>query len=194
VRSSDSGRRRGAKKGRVEAYPALKVSDLPRERISAGATEFTMTHERGEGADKQSVMERVGLHRVAAGFGGTRTYLLCPGSGCGRRVMALYLVNDLFRCRHCHGLTYESQREDARRRAGRSADKARARLEYKSWQPFGLAPMVRPKGMWTHTFWERQGRVLAADYAATEAFMARLRSLTACRGRVARTHKATAKC
>jgi hypothetical protein len=46
---------------------------------------------------------------------------------CGRRVMALYLVSGRCRCRRCHHLTYESQYQDAERRAMRRADKARAR-------------------------------------------------------------------
>jgi hypothetical protein len=37
--------------------------------------------------------------------------------------------------------------------------------------------MVRPKGMWMRRFWGLHGRVLEADYAATEAFVARLQSL-----------------
>ena len=110
-------------------------------------------------------------------FGGERTYLRCPGLGCGLRVMALYLVGALFRCRHCHGLAYECQSEDALRRAERRADKARARLGYQRGRPFGPAPEVRPKGMWMRTFWDLYGRVLAADYGAHQAFVARLQSL-----------------
>ena len=75
--------RHGAKKRRVEAQDALKVSDLRRERIPPGATGFTVSYQLGEGADAKSVVERVGLDRVPASFGGTRTYFRCPGAGCG---------------------------------------------------------------------------------------------------------------
>jgi hypothetical protein len=39
-----SGRREGEKKRRVEAQVALRVSDLRRERIPPGATEFTLSY------------------------------------------------------------------------------------------------------------------------------------------------------
>jgi hypothetical protein len=138
------------------------------------ATVFTFTY---EGANAKSVEERVPLARVAAGFGGTRAYFRCPGTGCGRRVMVLYFARCLFRCRQCHGLAYETQREDARRRAGRRADKSRARLGYQAWRPFQLAPMERPKGMWMRRSWDLYGRVLVADYDASKAFEAGLQSL-----------------
>jgi hypothetical protein len=70
----------------------------------------------------------VELSFVPAAFGGARAYFLCPGAECGRRVSVLYFQRGAFRCRHCHGLAYESQREDARRRTRRRADKLRARL------------------------------------------------------------------
>jgi hypothetical protein len=56
-------------------------------------------------------MERVVLDRVSAGYGGTRIYFRCPGPGCGRRVMALYLVDGLFRCQPCHGEGGEVERK-----------------------------------------------------------------------------------
>jgi hypothetical protein len=40
-----SGRHVGAKKPRVEAHDALKVSDLRRERIPPGATGFTLSYQ-----------------------------------------------------------------------------------------------------------------------------------------------------
>jgi hypothetical protein len=156
-----SGRHKGAKKPRIEAHlVSLKVVELQRRGAFAEgvagtlswdeagrsvakidfrttATDFTFTY---EDANAKSVEERVPLARVAAGFGGTRTYFRCPATGCGQPVRVLYLANGLFRCRRCHGLAYECQREDAERRAERRADKARARLGYQMWQPFKLAP------------------------------------------------------
>jgi hypothetical protein len=140
-------------------------------------TDVTLRYHVDDGV--ADIVERVPLERVAAGFGGTRAYFRCPGTGCGQRVMVLYLVNGLFRCRCCHGLAYECQREDARRRAGRRADKARARLGYPAWQPFTRTPMMRPKGMSRSKFWRLEGAALAADYDATEAFVTDLQSLAA---------------
>jgi hypothetical protein len=59
--------------------------------MPAGATEVTLTYHLGEGA---SATEGVELEHVATGFG-ARLYLQCPGQGCSRRVMALYLVAGL---------------------------------------------------------------------------------------------------
>jgi hypothetical protein len=144
---------RGAKKRRVEAHIALKVNDLRSEHVPPGATDFTLSYQLGEGEGAKSVVERVEPDRVPSSLGGTRNYFRCPGAECSRRVMALYLVSGLFRCRRCHGLAYECQGEDAKRRAERRADKARAHLRYRIWRPFDLAPITRPKGMWRSKFW-----------------------------------------
>jgi hypothetical protein len=165
------------KKGRVEAHHALRVSDIPRERIPPGATEFTLTYQLAEGQGAKSVEEHVQLERVPAGFGGTRLYFRCPGPECNRRVMVLYLAGERFLCRHCHHLAYASQCEDVRHRAGRRADKARARLDYPMWRPFAQTPMVRPKGMWRSKFWDLQGATLAADYDALKAFVTGLQNM-----------------
>jgi hypothetical protein len=51
-----SGRHVGTKKPRVEAHDVLKVSDLRRERIPPGASEFTLSYQLGEGADAKSAV------------------------------------------------------------------------------------------------------------------------------------------
>ena len=172
-----SGRHEGAKKPRVEAHNALKVSDLPRERIPPGAREFTLSYQLGEGAGAKSVMERVKLDRVPTSFGGARTYFRCPGVGCDRRVMALYFASDQFRCRRCHDLAYESQCEDAEQLIRRHAAKARARLGYPAWRPFSLAPIARPKGMRRSKFLRLQYFVDVADEIASAEWVMRTRAL-----------------
>lgn len=44
-------------------------------------------------------------------FGGKRPWFICPGKGCDNRVAKLYRPpgRDVFACRDCHDLTYESQ-------------------------------------------------------------------------------------
>jgi hypothetical protein len=125
------------------------------------------------GTDAPKIIEqRVVLSFVPAAFGGARAYFLCPGAECGRRVSVLYFRRDTFRCRHCHGLAYESQREDARRRARRRADKLRAPLGWPQRRLLTLPILVRPKGMWTRNFVRLRGHAMTADSVATAAEVA----------------------
>jgi hypothetical protein len=193
-----SGRHKGAKKPRVESrLVSLKVSELQRRGALAegvagtlswdkagssvakinfrtSATDFTFTY---ESASAKSVEERVPLARVAAGFGGTRSYFQCPRPGCRRPVMALYFASGRFYCRRCHDLAYESQCENAEQLIVRHADKARARLGYPAWRPFDRTPIVRPRGMWRRKFWRLWHSVDEADEIANASRVMRLRSL-----------------
>jgi len=82
-------------------------------------------------------------------LGGTRPWFLCPASGCERRVAILY-GGTVFACRHCHQLTYPSQRESKVDRATRRAEKIREKLE---WKP-GIVNSEgrKPIGMHWRTF------------------------------------------
>jgi hypothetical protein len=99
---------------------------------------------------------RVPVVRTACHYGGSRPWFVCPGvvGGvlCNRRVAKLYKPpdGDLFLCRHCWNLSYESRRED---QAGRMANKAqdiRRRLGGRGGfsEPFP----GRPKGMHHKTY------------------------------------------
>lgn len=80
-------------------------------------------------------------------FGGHRPLLLCPR--CGRRVAVLY-GGEIFVCRRCTGLSYQSQRESAAGRAQLHAETLRERL---GWTP-GLLELEggKPKGMHWATY------------------------------------------
>jgi len=91
----------------------------------------------------------VTLEWTPCNFGGKRPWFLCPVQGCGRRVAILYGSN-LFSCRHCSQLAYQSQREPADERAIRRAEKIRKSL---NWAPGILSDMGnKPKGMHLKTF------------------------------------------
>lgn len=83
-------------------------------------------------------------------LGGVRQWFVCPSAGCGRRVGVLY-DGRIFACRTCCDLAYPSQREDAGDRAGRKANRIRARL---GWPPGVLSPQgwQKPRGMHQVTF------------------------------------------
>ena len=127
----------------------------------------------GDGTEAPKVIEqRVVLSFVPATFSGARAYFLCPGAKCGRRVSVLYFRRGVFRCRHCHGLAYKSQHEDARQRARRRADKFRARLGWPQQRALTPPIAVKPKGMWSTTFKRLRGYAIAAELVATAAQVA----------------------
>ena len=78
-------------------------------------------------------------------YGGSRAWFLCPAGGCGGRVAILYLGGAVFACRHCYGLTYQSQRETPYMRAIHQAQAIRIKLggsanlhEPFPWKPEGM--------------------------------------------------------
>lgn len=82
-------------------------------------------------------------------LGGRRPWFHCPARSCGRRVAILY-GGAIFACRHCHQLSYPSQREDPPDRTARRADAIRERL---GWRPGILnGKGGKPQGMHWHTF------------------------------------------
>jgi hypothetical protein len=113
-------------------------------------------HRSGPGAEWEGAQQPVALEWTPCNFGGERSWFICPGAGCGRRVAVLYGPGRYFLCRHCYDLSYESQHEDKTHRALRRAQKIRQRLG-------GTANMMepfpeKPKGMHHETymrmFWE----------------------------------------
>jgi hypothetical protein len=185
-------RHHGARKRRVESCIALNMNELPKGALAPGASgtltweldgdihaslEFradaaglVLAYNAYDGVSARAVEQTVVLSSVPAAFGGVRAYFLCPGVECGRRVSILYFRRGVFRCRHCHGgLAYESQKETARRRARRRADKLRTRLGWPQQRALALPIVVKPKGMWSSTFERLRGDAIAAETVATAA-------------------------
>lgn len=105
--------------------------------------------QRARHGDWENVSYPVCLDWTDCHLGGKRPWFLCPGEGCRRRVAFLYF-GDFFVCRHCHGLAYPSQREEAYDRAARRADRIREKLD---WEPGILnGNGWKPKGMHWQTF------------------------------------------
>jgi hypothetical protein len=69
--------------------------------------------------DGQVTKQSIPLAMVQKGIG-TRYYFGCPG--CGKRVVHLY-AGDIFLCRHCHNLTYESCQNSHKRHLVGLSDK-----------------------------------------------------------------------
>ncbi|MBK8318351.1 MAG: hypothetical protein IPL05_06980 [Betaproteobacteria bacterium] len=113
---------------------------------------------RSHGGEWRPMEYPVYLEWTNCTLGGRRVWFRCPAEGCGRRVAVLF-GGSIFACRHCHGLAYESTRENSGDRAMRRADAIRKRMK---WVPGTANPKGdKPKGMHWRTFWR-----LSAEYDA----------------------------
>jgi hypothetical protein len=95
------------------------------------AVVLTYRYRRGA-SDWKSIEQRVPITWTPCHFGGHRPWFVCSAySGvrpCGRRAAVLYGAGELFACRRCHGLAYESQQEVPIERAISKAQKIRMGL------------------------------------------------------------------
>ena len=112
----------------------------------------------------KSVQQRVPIRLTACHLGGVRPWFVCSvysdGRYCGRRAAILYGAGELFACRQCYGLAYQSQQQTAVRRGLDKARKIRMRL---GGGVDLLAPFPpRPKGMHRRTFERLRARAEAA--------------------------------
>ena len=123
--------------------------------IQVGGPQINLQYRIGGGdGESQDVTQLVPLDWTPCNYGGRRAWFLCPGDrgNCGRRVAKLYLHGRYFLCRHCHGLTYASQKVAVADRHLRRAQRIRTGLG-------GSASMLepfpkRPKGMHWQTYWK----------------------------------------
>jgi hypothetical protein len=118
-------------------------------RVRVGIDHLFLSY-RARSRDGWQQMEfPVFLQWTRCHFGGQRVWFICPIQQCGRRVAILYGGN-VFACRHCQQLAYESQRETVDDRAARRAETIRRRL---NWEPGILNGNAgKPKGMHHRTY------------------------------------------
>ena len=114
-----------------------------------GAIEFSYDIYRNE-QPREDVHIEVSLSWSSCNYGGKRPWFLCPGKGCGRRVAKLYLAGKYFLCRHCHNLTYLSQRQTKAFRLLDKAQKICRKLGANNCNELCGAP--KPKGMHWRTY------------------------------------------
>jgi len=95
----------------------------------------------------EHVDELVALDLTPCHFGGARTWFLCPR--CGRRVAVLF-AGRRFLCRHCHGIAYAAENEDAISRLLRRSNKLRERVKVRAGTAYSVTD--KPKGMHWRTF------------------------------------------
>jgi hypothetical protein len=118
---------------------------------------YTVTDRDGE---KREQDYKALITWTPCNYGGRRPWLICPERNCPRRVAKLYKPpgGDLFLCRHCWNLVYESQRE---RRSLRLVYKAQDIHRRLGGGPGLGGPFPeRPKGMHRATYerlrWEAE--------------------------------------
>lgn len=117
------------------------------------------------GSDCERVEQRIPIVWTPCQFGGRRPWFRCAvytnGQYCGRRVAKLYLAGNLFACRHCYGLAYESQQERPHGRGISQAQKIRIRLGGSGSlsEPFP----AKPKGMHWKTYRQLEAKAGAAE-------------------------------
>lgn len=110
-------------------------------RSEAGQVTLAYRCQIGDG-EGRTVQCPVDLVHTQAGWGGSRSWFLCPR--CGRRVALLYLGNaGTFTCRACERLAYQSQRESDEGRAARRLDGIRRRLGWRPGFLNGEGPKLR---------------------------------------------------
>jgi hypothetical protein len=151
-------------RGTVEQHESLDVRMLRRAGALTRGARFEHGGIRGRNTGTGLVVswntrvrgQTVRLLRTQCNYGGTRSWLECPVSGCGGRVGVLYANGSRLACRRCLELRYSSQKEDLGGRRLRSARKIVARLR----MPEGLvfAPRAKPKRMHRGTYDELRCR------------------------------------
>ena len=123
--------------------------------VSVGARMVTLSYQYTGADERMLIMNQIiSLTYTECSYGGERPWFVCPIDGCHKRVAILYGA-DLFACRHCLDLAYQSQREGAGDRALRRAQAIRMRLG-------GTANVLEP-------FPERPKRMRWATYARLHA-------------------------
>ena len=164
---SSSWTRGGEPSGRINVRTECDVAILSYWSQSGGASEW------------KSIEQRVPITWTACHFGGRRPWFLCSVYSddryCGRRAAVLYCAGELFACRRCWGLAYESQQETPMRRGVFQAQKIRMRLggSVNLFEPFP----EKPKRMHWLTYLRLRARAEAAEHYSDELTMQRFNRL-----------------
>lgn len=140
--------RNGESAGSIQARAELGFVVLSYRHQAMGSDQWT-SKEYAEG-----------LEWTQCHFGGERAWFRCPARGCGRRVAVLW-GGEIFACRQCHNLAYESQNETAHSRALSKAQAIRVKL---GGEPGLIYPFPKkPNGMHWRTYYRLRARADEAE-------------------------------
>jgi hypothetical protein len=130
-------------------YRGEEVVASIKMRVELDWVDFRYSHRDRGGGEWKSEEYSVYFASTPCNFGGSRLWFLCPGQGCSRRVAILY-GGSIFACRHCHNLSYESQREQPHYRALHKAQAIRGKLRGSPNMSEDFP--LKPKGMHWSTY------------------------------------------
>jgi hypothetical protein len=129
-------------------------------RVQPDRIILSYRHRRHDSEEWQSVEYAVLLDRTRCNYGGERAWFRCPARGCGRRVAVLW-GGEIFACRQCHNLAYESQNETAHSRALTKAQAIRVKL---GGEPGLIHDFPdKPKGMHWRTYYRLRAQADEAE-------------------------------
>ena len=114
----------------------------------------------------------VAIDRTLCHYGGSRPWFRCPAVGCGKRVAILY-GGDIFACRHCYRLAYDSQKEEPHERALRCTQAIREKLGGSG--SLAEDSPTKPKGMHWSTYNRLCAEAEKAQNQSWPPFLLRLR-------------------
>jgi len=117
-------------------------------RAEFGCVVLSYRHQRWNETEWTHKEYPVTIEWTRCHFGGERAWFRCPARGCGKRVATLW-GGEIYACRQCHNLAYESQNETAHSRALTKVQSIRVKL---GGEAAGDFP-PKPKGMHWKTYW-----------------------------------------
>jgi hypothetical protein len=129
-----------------------------------------------DGSCSDQRAESIPIARTRWFWGGTRCWLLCPGAGCGRRVLKLYFARGRFQCRSCGRVIYQTQYEKPWQQAARRAKALRQRLGIAAVGVNAPLPEV-PADMPVEVYAQQLEEILRAEIAAEEGRTEQLQQL-----------------
>ena len=150
--------RGGEPSGRINVCSESNAMVLSYRARSRGASEW------------KPIEQRVPITWTACHFGGRRPWFVCSVNSnaryCGRRAAVLYCAHELFACRRCYRLHYESQQETTMQRGVFKAQKIRMRLggTVNLFEPFP----EKPKQMHWRSYLRLRARAEAAEHYSNE--------------------------
>ncbi|NOR70450.1 MAG: hypothetical protein GQ532_12285 [Methylomarinum sp.] len=116
----------------------------------------------GNAGEWQAVVKQlIHYEYTACHYGGQRTWFSCPE--CHRRVTAIHGAGKYFLCRHCYGLSYQSQHESYIDHQLSKAQEIRVKL---GGSASSASPLPsKPKGMHWQTYRRLQFKVIKGEMA-----------------------------